>query len=45
MAIKMSLLQVRRIKRIVHKVRRAKPVKSRADALWDSPLVLWEPLE
>jgi hypothetical protein len=42
MAIKMSLLQVRRI---VHKVRRAKPVKSRADALWDSPLVLWEPQE
>jgi hypothetical protein len=42
MAVKLSLLQVRKV---IRKVKRAKPVKARADALWDSPLVLWEPQE
>ncbi len=31
------------VKRVVPKVRRKKPVESRAKALWESPLAEWEP--
>jgi len=38
----MSLTLVRKA---VPKVHRGKPVQSRANALWNSPLVDWDPLE